>query len=310
MQMDFIPGCDFIDPRLVLPEGVAQCEGFGGPSWINKCVILTNESSVDVAWGICYSVKADLVIDSNGMPLDNGRVAVQIAESLVEDEVPSEWMFSMRAWHIHRVVLNGASLYDHDQRHIYNAAVQALNRQPRRGVRQYKSSHERQDSANPPKKVLKLSTQSINSVSNVSCCKKNCIQLFPRAKIHSLRLQFFHEGGQYFKSHRLLDVHKQIHHNSDGNEMITLEGCDVCPVAWYTIMDVSRATYYRWKVNASSGMRDDQHGNVGTTKPRIHTLQAMATLRLMLEQSTDHMPHKTTTVETGEKVVSKCLPSS
>jgi hypothetical protein len=135
-------------------------------------------------------------------------------------------------------------------------------------------------------------------------------QPFPCAKIHTLKSQFFHEGGQYFKSHCLLDVHRQIHHDSDGNEMIMLEGYDVYPVAWYTIMDVLRATYYRWKVNANNGMRADQHGNVGTTKPQIHTLQATATLCLMLEQSTDHMPHKTRTLETKEKVVSKCLPSS
>jgi hypothetical protein len=77
-------------------------------------VTLTNESGMDVARGICHSVKADLVIDNDGMPLDNDCVAVQIAKSLVEDEVPSEWMFSMRAWHICRVFLNGASLYDHD----------------------------------------------------------------------------------------------------------------------------------------------------------------------------------------------------
>ena len=36
-------------------------------------------------------------------------------------------------------------------------------------------------------------------------------------------------------------------------------------------------------------MRADQHGNVGTTKPQIHTLQAMATLHLMLEHSIDHV---------------------
>jgi hypothetical protein len=132
--MDFIPGCDFSDPCPVLPKGVAQCEGFGRPSWITKCVTLTNESGVDVAWGICHSVKADLVIDNDGMPLSNDHVAVQIAESLLEDEIPSEWMFSMRAWHIRRVFLNGTNLYDHDQRHIYNAEVQALNRRLRRGV--------------------------------------------------------------------------------------------------------------------------------------------------------------------------------
>jgi hypothetical protein len=74
--MDFILGCDFTDPRLVLPKGIAQCEGFGRSSWITKCVTLTNESGVDVAQGICHSVKVDLVIDSDGMPLGNDRVAV------------------------------------------------------------------------------------------------------------------------------------------------------------------------------------------------------------------------------------------
>jgi hypothetical protein len=98
------------------------------------------------------------------------------------------------------------------------------------------------------------------------------VQPFPRAKIHVLRSQFFQEGGQYFKTHRLLDVHMQIYYDSLGNEMITLEGTDVCPVAWYTIMGVSRATYYRWKVNASNRMCADQHDNVRTAKPRTHTL--------------------------------------
>jgi hypothetical protein len=162
----------------------------------------------------------------------------------------------------------------------------------------------------PPKKVLKLSMKSINSVLTVNCCRRNCVQPFPRAKIDALRSQFFHEGGQYFKSHRLLDVHRQIHLDAYGNKMIMLEGVDVCPVAWYTIMGVSRATYYRWKVNANNGLRAEHHGNAGTVKPQSHSLQVTATLCLMLEQTTDHMPHRTSTIETGEKVVSKCLPSS
>ena len=83
---------------------------------------------MDVACGICHNINAELVVDNDGMPLDNDRFAVQIAESLLEEDVPSKWMFSMRAWHIRRVFLNGASLYDHDHRNIYKAAVQALNR--------------------------------------------------------------------------------------------------------------------------------------------------------------------------------------
>jgi hypothetical protein len=80
-----------------------------------------------------------------------------------------------------------------------------------------------------------------------------------------------------------LDVHWQVHRDSLGHEMITFEGIDVCHVAWYTIVGISRATYYRWKGNAVEGMRAEQYGNLGTKKPRTHTLQATATLRLMLE---------------------------
>jgi hypothetical protein len=106
-------------------------------------VTLTNESGVDAARGICHSVKVEMVVDNNGMPLGNNRVTVQIAELLLEEDVPSEWMFSMRAWHIRRVFLNGVSLYGHDRRHIYKAAIQALNCQPKRGIRQYNSERER-----------------------------------------------------------------------------------------------------------------------------------------------------------------------
>ena len=75
-------------------------------------------------------------------------------------------------------------------------------------------------------------------------------------------------------------------------------------------MGVARATYYRWKENANAGKCPKQHGNLGTKKPRTHTLQATATLRLMLERSADQMPHKSRTMEKGEKVVSKVLPSA
>jgi hypothetical protein len=88
--MDFSPDPDFSVPHHVLPHGVVQCEGFGRASWITKSVTLTNESGVDVARGICHSVKVELVVDSDGMPLGNDRIAIQIAKSLLEEDVPSE----------------------------------------------------------------------------------------------------------------------------------------------------------------------------------------------------------------------------
>jgi uncharacterized Fe-S cluster-containing radical SAM superfamily protein len=74
---------------------------------------MTTKSQVDVARKICHSVNVDLVIDSNGMLFGNDRVVVQIVELLLEENVPLEWMLSIKAWHIRRVLLNGANLYDH-----------------------------------------------------------------------------------------------------------------------------------------------------------------------------------------------------
>jgi hypothetical protein len=64
---------------------------------------------------ICQSVNVVLVIDSYGMLLGNDRVVFQIEELILEEDVSSEGMFLMRAWHIRKVFLNGPCLYDHDQ---------------------------------------------------------------------------------------------------------------------------------------------------------------------------------------------------
>ena len=118
------------------------------------------------------------------------------------------------------------------------------------------------------------------------------------------------QGSVYHRKHRQLDVHKQIHRDANGKEMITLEGFEVCPKAWTTIMGLHRSSYYRYKANALVGKRTEQHGNQGTKKPRMHTLQGTAILRTLLESTVDHMPHKSRTKEDGEKVVAMSLPSS
>ena len=97
--------------RPTLPEGVRTCEGIPRESWNTRVVILTNEAGEDVARAICRSVDASVVVDTNGRPIGDDHVAVQIAETLKEEEVPSGWMWSMHSWPIKRVFLNGASLH-------------------------------------------------------------------------------------------------------------------------------------------------------------------------------------------------------
>ena len=110
------------------PEGVVQCEGIPRKSWMTKCVALQNDAGVVVGRGICHNVDSSLIIDSDNQPLGDDRVAVQIAESLSERDVPSDWVFQLRAWHISRIFLNGASLYDHEQMHLFKVSLGASRR--------------------------------------------------------------------------------------------------------------------------------------------------------------------------------------
>ena len=191
-----------------LPEGVRPCEGNPRESWSTRVVILTNEAGEDVARAICRSVDASVVVDTNGRPIGDDHVAVQIAESLKEEEVPSGWMWSMHSWPIRRVFLNGASLYDHDQTDMYRRAMNAQNQKPWKGSRSYKTTHERRNVDIPPKKERVLSTEAIHEVSTKSCCERNCVQPFPRSEIEAIRSKLYVNGGVYNQKSVLLEVHR------------------------------------------------------------------------------------------------------
>ena len=118
---------EFVNPMPTLPLGIAVCDGIPRSKWHPRNVLLWNEAGEDVANGVCRNANPDLVIDMDRKPLGDDRVAVQIAESLCEEEVPCAWMWSMRSWHIKQVFIDGVSLYDHDQTNIYNTAVSALH---------------------------------------------------------------------------------------------------------------------------------------------------------------------------------------
>ena len=226
------------------PEGVVQCEGIPRKSWMTKCVALQNDAGVVVGKGICHNVDSALIIDSENQPLGDDCVVVQIAESLSECDVPSDWVFQLRAWHISRIFLNGASLYNQEQKHFFRVSSGALHRRSRVGTRPYESSRGQRNCDRVPKIEALLTIKSIRNVSTMSCCSKNCLQRFPRDRIEALWSEMHVEGSVYHRKHRQLDVHKQIHRDADGRDMITLEGMEVCPKAWITIIEVHRSSIY------------------------------------------------------------------
>ena len=195
-------------------------------------------------------------------------MAIHIAESLCETEVPSSWLWSMHSWHIKHVFLNGVSLHDHDQTDIYKKAMIARGRLVHVGVRPYASHRQRRDHESQLKKDSLLTTEAILEASTKSCCPNNCLQPFPQGEIQAIRFELHVRGGVYGHKRCLFEVHRQKHKDPHGKEWVTLKGREVCLTAWWTIHGMSKATFYRYKEMAKSGQQADGHGNLGSKKPQ------------------------------------------
>ena len=104
------------------------------------------------------------------------------------------------------------------------------------------------------------------------------------------------------------EVHRCIHRDARGRGMVTVEGITMCVRAWMHIAGVPEATFYRYQRYARANRQATHHDNRGTRKPRKRTQQATAILKCILEKEADHMPHRTCTTKSRDKVVSMILP--
>jgi len=111
-------------------------------------------------------------------------------------------------------------------------------------------------------------------------------------------------------AHMKLDVHQQVHCNAEGKRVVILERVDVCMAAWHYILGISESTFHWSKGYAARSERAQRHRNMKTQKTYKHMLQAVATLKCILEKIANHMPHCTHTLPSREKVVSKVLPAT
>ena len=75
-------------------------------------------------------------------------------------------------------------------------------------------------------------------------------------------------------------------------------------------MGVPESTFCRYAKYASQNMVAQLHGNSGLCKPRAYTIQATATLRSILEKLVDNMLHRSQILLSGDKVVTKVLPTT
>ena len=85
-----------------------------------KWATLKIEVDKNFAKRICHTLNADFIIVNDNQSLGNNYLAVQITNSSLEYDTPSDWLFQLQSWHIYCVFLNGANLHNHEQMNLFN----------------------------------------------------------------------------------------------------------------------------------------------------------------------------------------------
>jgi hypothetical protein len=153
----------------------------------------------------------------------------------------------------------------------------------------------------------KLCKNSIRSVASENCYPMRSTQHFPLWAVKAVRTEMW-SADHALRKHMKLQVHRNTY-EVDGHKILSLEGHQVCLIAWSIIHSVPRADFYRFKGYSTRGMHTSHHGNWGTKKRRVATRQACASLAAMIEEAADLMPRKFRTLPSRERVVERVLPS-
>ena len=287
---------------------IPDCEGIARDGWSGKALLARHGDGSDFAEVIIITASPGACIDGQSR-LGKDDVGIVVLEVFNGD--PSIGDTCLR-WPMRRLFYHGdngyVSVYDHARKRDAIEKELEQNRK-RAGKRQYRYNRRTRKIAVIDKATKMLSRESIADVFVRFCCDKECTSKFRPSTIRTLRTEMHLQTFQV-KATKNLDVHRTIHDGVQrGEKLVTVEGINVCLRAWRILHNIPLRTFERYKAKANTNVRGGPHGNSNTTKRRTATVQAIETLRSLLEGRADHMPHLSHTLPTGEKVSLKVLPA-
>jgi hypothetical protein len=109
--------------------------------------------------------------------------------------------------------------------------------------------------------------ESICSVSLNSCCFFNYCQYFLCENASIVREEFWNLSFTNQIIY-ILDIPKRLHQKVGVKKrrFVTIRDVEICEVAWYKIVGISRSMYLFYKKDNKCGTRQRLHGNVGMKK--------------------------------------------
>ena len=143
----------------------------------------------------------------------------------------------------------------------------------------------------------------VNDATLSGCYKHLYMEQFDVALIYTLWHKMHHLDSKS-KDALQLGVHRHFRHISgESKRFYIMEEKLVCMLAWWKVYGVSKTNFYRYKQYTASGHWVQYHGKEGRTKSSGFKLQAVYTMKMLLESKVKPMPHRTYNLKTNEKMV-------
>ena len=282
---------------------IPLCMGLSRKALKGKAVVLFDDEDHALCDGLICNTNPVDCVDNNILGDEDVGVIILNPTGNV---IPMDWENTLHRWPLSHTKYEGHTLAEILLVH-HNATSEDAGRRRLLGKRRYNTVRVCAPRA-PGKQIWGATEEGARMLSTVDCCTEHCCQLFPRPLLLSIREHYF---ALPFNARKLIalavfqTIQKQEH---SGRETVVVEGRTICTRAWMNIYMISRAQFNRNKADSLMGVRSRDHGNTGTKKPRAHTVQAQATLGVLIEGRADSMPHMTRTLPTGEKIGTEMLP--
>ena len=188
-----------------------------------------------------------------------------------------------------------------------NAITQRFFSGKRRHVRRVRIVKTNQN----PAYSKRCTTIYVQKVAIVDFCNKKCCQMGDRGKIMDTRLELWGQDYSQRSTYIYDNISISFRKNpkNDTFEFVH-NGMYVCSMAWYTIHDVSKTTFYRYKRRFLEGAKCASHGNTAIIrKGHVHVEMAKAYIQEFIDKNAKRMPHKSRTSVYGDHETQLVLPS-
>jgi hypothetical protein len=139
----------------------------------------------------------------------------------------------------------------------------------------------------------KTQPEEIRKVSSELCCLARCCQLFCHEDTLAVRTKFYLKSFEDRRDYGIA-ITSQVHFpdGSRKRKFVTLQEKEVCSTAWQKIHGIPKSTFYAYASLYNCGVVNPSHGNHGVKRPRPATVQAMGSIKAIIQDTADQMPNQ------------------